>query len=61
MTNGVRFPGQAFLASTTRFRFVTKSIAWESERQLALRDKKLGTAEQENKGKARGKREVRTK
>ena len=61
MTNGVRFPGQAFLASTTRFRFVTKSIAWESERQLALQDKKLGTAEQENKGKARGKREVRTK
>ena len=55
------FRGQAFLASTTRFRFVTKSIAWESERPLALRDKKQGTAEQENKGKARGKRVVRTK
>ena len=55
------FRGQALLASTTRFRFVTKSIAWESERQLALRDKKQGTAEQENKGKARGKRAVRTK
>ena len=52
------FRGQAFLASTTRFRFVTKSIAWESERQLALRDKKKGSAEQENKGKARGKRAV---
>ena len=55
------FRGQALLASTTRFRFVTKSIAWESERQLALRDKKQGTAEQENKEKARGKGAVRTK
>ena len=55
------FRGQALLASTTRFRFVTKSIAWESERQLALQDKKQGTAEQENKGKARGKGAVRTK